>query len=450
MMGADFVEPDDQTHPPPRSLVDGSSDCRLRFLVASWSIGTSHVDRGVGGNGIPAAAWALHRSLAPRMEKWATARVASGKATQLTTAEISGTEWPVFGSAFYLMALESLQAEWEKDRAPGNEPRLMCRNSIEAVTQLVADPNHANWVKQHWGDQYLKHHNLFYRMLLISSFAAHERLLKTGKYVPFLRDQVETLSAELDSASSGLLNDYPGQCYHVDIAFAIRAIRNADSVLGTDHSAFVHRELRAFPPGVLPPYFADQATGKRGPQFEDVALRHFSSMLPSCGRNTQRVGKHCTIGISGRVAGGPQGYREFSRQFTAANGVGESYFDVDAGPVIAGFGTAASAFGIGSTRANGDSARARVLTLQALAVGWPVPSGGFFIPRLVSDEEHAPLLGECALLYALTQPTLRPLHNEIPIGVSGMVWMIMGLQICLGGLFASCAVRWWRRAGRIP
>jgi hypothetical protein len=177
-----------------------------------WPVGVlvrALCDRGIRGDGIPAAAWALHRSLAPRVEKWATERVASGKAAILGVEDISGTEWPLFGNAFYLMALENLQAEWKKNRGPGQEPRVMARKAIEAATRLVADPNHAHWVKQHWGDNYLKHHNLFYRMLLISSFAAHERLLGTGEYVPFLRDQVESLSAELDAAPSGLLNDYP-------------------------------------------------------------------------------------------------------------------------------------------------------------------------------------------------------------------------------------------------
>jgi hypothetical protein len=406
-------------------------------------------DRGTKGDGIPIAAWALHRSLSPRMEKWAADRLASGVAARLSTSDISGTEWPLFGNAFYLMALENLQSEWEKKRGPGKEPRVLAKAAIEAAAKIVADPNHAHWVKEHWGDKYLKHHNLFYRMLLISSFAAHERLLGTGEYVPFLRDQVESLSAELDAAPSGLLNDYPGQCYHVDIAFAVRAIRHADLVLGTDHSAFVQRELRAYPPGVLPPYFADQTTGESRSPVRGCStspfLIHAAALWPEHVEQWEQL--HNRDFWQSRWWA--VGYREFSYEYTAAHGMGESYFDVDSGPVIFGFGSAASAFGIGSSRANGDSSRARALTLQALAVSWPLPGGGLFLPRLVSDKVHAPLLGECALLYTLTQPALRPLHSSSVAIVPGMVWIIVLIQFALGLLCALCAIRWWRRAARI-
>lgn len=419
------------------------------FAWAAIALVRALFDRGVAGDGIPRAAWALHRSLAPRVEKWATERVASGKAATLAKHDISGTEWPLFGSAFYLMGIENLQAEWEKKKGPGKEPRLVAQAAIDASARLVADPNHAHWVKQHWGDNYLKHHNLFYRMLLISSFAAHERLRGTGEFVPFLRNQVESLSAELDAAPTGLLNDYPGECYHVDIAFAIRAIRHADQVLGTDHSAFVQRELRAYPPGVLPPYFVDQASGR--------------ALAPVRGCSTSPFILHAAYLWPEHVAKWEElynrdfwqrrwwaaGYREFSLEGAKEGKIGESYFDVDAGPVISGFGSAASAFGIGAARANGDMARAKVLTLQALAVGWPLPGGGLFLPRKVSNAVDAPLLGESGLLYALTQLALRPLQANETMPVPGMVWMIMAFQAFVAAVSTICAVRWWRRAARV-
>src|SRR5690606_13741654 len=42
------------------------------------------------------------------------------------------------------------------------------------------------------------------------------------------------------------LNDYPGECYPIDVLAAVGFIRRADEVLSTDHSAFVARALRAF------------------------------------------------------------------------------------------------------------------------------------------------------------------------------------------------------------
>src|SRR5262249_1570106 len=50
--------------------------------------------------GTPKAAWRLFRNLTPRYANWANERVARGKAEGMSIEDISGTEWPVFGSAF--------------------------------------------------------------------------------------------------------------------------------------------------------------------------------------------------------------------------------------------------------------------------------------------------------------------------------------------------------------
>ena len=61
-----------------------------------------------GGDAPPRFAYTWHRSLSPKYEKWARERVASGKAAGMSVNDISGTEWPVFGTVFYLWATESL------------------------------------------------------------------------------------------------------------------------------------------------------------------------------------------------------------------------------------------------------------------------------------------------------------------------------------------------------
>ena len=180
--------------------------------------------------------------LSPRYEAWAKARVHSGVAAGLGTEDVAGTEWPLFGSVFYLWATESLQEEYEQHPAVASEaPKIYARGAIEAAAALVADPNHAGWVKKYWGDKYLEKENLFYRMLLISALTSYQSLLGDTRYEAMLRGQVESLSRELDESPFGLLDDYPGQCFPIDIVPAIAAIRRADAVLGTDHSAFVAR-----------------------------------------------------------------------------------------------------------------------------------------------------------------------------------------------------------------
>jgi len=46
--------------------------------------------------------------------------------------------------------------------------------------------------------------------MLIQALTSRQNLLRDGRYLDILRDQVETLAADLDRSPFGLLNDYPG------------------------------------------------------------------------------------------------------------------------------------------------------------------------------------------------------------------------------------------------
>src|SRR5271163_1278169 len=60
--------------------------------------------------GMPKVAWKLCRNLSSPYAAWARSRVEGGQAESLSPQDVSGTEWPLFGSVFYLWALENLQA----------------------------------------------------------------------------------------------------------------------------------------------------------------------------------------------------------------------------------------------------------------------------------------------------------------------------------------------------
>ena len=47
-------------------------------------------------------------------------------------------------------------------------------------------------------------------MLVIAALTSHARLTGDKEYLPLLKDQVDSLSAELDASRHGLLDDYPG------------------------------------------------------------------------------------------------------------------------------------------------------------------------------------------------------------------------------------------------
>src|ERR1022692_1113316 len=217
--------------------------------------------------GVPKVAWRLYRNLTPRYATWAQARVAQGHAEGLSTSDISGTEWPLFGSVFYLWGIENLQTAWDAgDHSAGAEPKVFAKEAIIAASELVIDPKHSAWVKKHWGENYLHQENVFYRMLVIAALTSRKKLLHDGAHLDLLRDQVETFSKELDESKTGLLDDYPSECYPGDVMAALMCIKRADVVLGTDHSKMIGRALRGFTGASatrhqLPPYFAIARTG---------------------------------------------------------------------------------------------------------------------------------------------------------------------------------------------
>ena len=191
------------------------------LLFPGFAIVLSLLDPTLKQPGIPRMAWSLFLQLTPRYEQWARERIASGKAVGLSTSNIAGTEWPLFGSVFYLWSVDALQEEWDKNHSlMPTPPREYARQAIEASAALVIDPNHAAWVRRHWGDEYLHRENVFYRMLIISALTSESKLLGVTNHLPMLRDQVESLADELDKSPHGILNDYPFECYPTDVLMA--------------------------------------------------------------------------------------------------------------------------------------------------------------------------------------------------------------------------------------
>ncbi len=422
------------------------------FLYPGASVLRDLGDEALRGAGIPRAAWRLFADLSPRYERWARGRLRSSRASALPLSDIAGTEWPLFGSVFYLWAVEELQAAWERDRALApRAPRESARGAIEAAAALVLDPGQASWVKRHWGERdYLRRENVAYRMFLIAAATAEVKLLGERRHLPLLREQAEGLARELDASPSGLLDDYPGECYPGDVLTAIAAIRRADAVLGTDHRAFVARAWRGFSgraadPLGLPPYAADARSGRpRGPArgcSNSYVTLGAPELWPEQARRLYAL--HAQHFWQRRL--GADGFREFPR----AHAGGDWYADVDSGPVLAGHGFAASAFGVGAARVNGRFDHAHPLAAQMLAILWPLPGGTLGGARLLSSASDAPFLGEAAILYILTRqphPSARLVASRG--GLTPFVGVMLSLYLGGGALLLLAALRRARFARR--
>ncbi|MBL8078036.1 MAG: hypothetical protein JNM55_08755 [Anaerolineales bacterium] len=401
-------------------------------------------DPGLKAGNVPHFTFGWHRSLSRDYAVWAQERVASGEAAGLNINNISGTEWPVFGTVFYLSSTESLQQAWEKDPTLYPvAPAEYALDAIEASAALVADPGHAGWVRQHWGDDYLSRENLFYRMLLISGLTSYQKLTGNDQYEDLLREQVESLSKELDESAYGLLDDYPGQCYPVDILPAIAAIQRADKVLGTDHSQFVQRALRGFQGGVLdeetglPAYIADSRTGVGYGPARGAGISFMLIGAPELWPVTSQEWYANYENYFWKQTWATAGFREFSRDLSYGSWAG----DVDSGPILAGYGTAASAFGIGAARAFGRYDHSYPLSVEALSASWPLPDGTRLGPRMLSNLSDAPYIGEVSLLFALTR--LQITEGRVPTNgfVPASAYFGISFYLIMGIAFSRRALR---------
>ena len=410
--------------------------CLIPFGIVIYNL----QDPGLKNDEMPRFAYRWHRNLSEQLEPWAKERVALKKAENLSLNDISGTEWPIFSAVYYLWATEALQEAWEKDPSLSVEmPAVYAQDALEAAAALVADPNHAAWVKKHWGDDYLHQENLFYRMLLISGLTSYQNLLNDSKYETLLVNQVESLAQELDASPHGLLDDYPGQCYPIDILPAIAVIQRSGELLGQDYSSFVERSVRGFsgsrldPDTQLPAYIANSRTGEGIGPARGVGVSYMliwaPEVWPEVAADWYEKYEHHFWQENLLVSG----VREFSAESSKASWS----FEIDAGPIMAGYGTAASAFGIGAARANGRYDQAYPLSAEALVTFWPLADGTLLLTRPLSNFEEAPFIGETALLFNFTRlssvdtPPELALQARLPF----FVYLGLSLYLIMGSFF---------------
>lgn len=398
------------------------------FMIPGFMVIRNISDPALKEGEIPAEAWRLHKYLAPRYENYVKERIKSGKAGKIHYLNVPATEWPLFGSVFYLWATEHLQEAWENgDRSHSDiAPAIYAKDTIEACKDLLLDPVHHTWVKTHWGEDYMHQENVFFRSLIIAGLTSYEKLTNSGECIPLLIDQCDTLSAELDASPHGVLYDYPNECYPIDVFAAVAWIKRADQVTGKDHSDFVKRELRAFQKPYLDkkgliPWLVDPATaeqyggGSRG-IINSHVLIFAHEIYPEQGKKWYDIyEKHFW-----QKSWYGEGWREFYRDRPNS----EWTFDVDSGPIIGGFSPSANAFGVAAARVNGRMDHAYTLATQILTAAWPLPDGRLLGARLLSDWEHAPYLGETGILWQLTVTAPEGVEKIKGGNIAGSIYII--------------------------
>jgi hypothetical protein len=319
--------------------------------------------------------------------------------------------------------------------------------AIEAAAALVADPIHHTWVRQHWGTDYLHTQNVFFRSLLIAAFTSYERLTGNGRYHDMLVDQAKTLAEELDASPHGVLQDYPEECYPIDVLAAIGWIADSDSVTGLDHTAFLLRARRGFEgamadPRGLPPFFVeDYRTGRTDEPSRGTGNSWIFIFAPRLWPETARNWYDLYEQHFWQRRMLAAGFREFPKDMS-----GKDWgFDVDSGPILAGYSPAANAFAVAASRVNGRFDQAWPLAAQMLTASWPLPGGRLLGARLLSNPDHAPYLGESAILYFLTEQPAPGVQVRTGGFIPGFVYIGVGIYFLLSLFITVAAAASWRR-----
>ncbi|MBU2709649.1 hypothetical protein [Zooshikella harenae] len=408
-------------------------------------------DPGLQVDQVPRFAYRWHTAIANDFAPWANDRIDSQKASKLTTDNVSGTEWPMFSAVLYLWSTEALQENWETNpQFSKKAPKDYAKEAIDAAAKLIIDPNNASWVKAHWGSGYLHKENLFYRMLLIAGLTSYQKLSGNNQYEEVLIGQVTSLSKELDESPYGLLDDYPGECYPVDILPAIAVLNRAGELLGMDKSDFVERSLRAFEDDRLdnrtglPAYIANSKTGHGYGPARGVGISYMLIWAPELWPEVASAwyGKYEEhFWNEGSII---SGFFEFPRN----SGIDSFFFDVDAGPVISQYGVAASAFGIGAAKVNNQQQQFYPLATEALVASWPLPDGTLLLPRLLSNLADAPYIGESALLFTMTRQSLYPgSNNQVEHKLPYIVYLALVFYCCIGLIILRGSIKLVRSLG---
>lgn len=403
-------------------------------------------DRGLRSAGPSTFACSLQRSLSRRIPAYVDERISSGVAKTLNGSQITATESPVYGAFFYLQATANLQSAWERDHSLARvAPAVSGAEAIEASVRLMLDEGHAHWVKEYWGEDYLSEPNCFYRTLLIGSLTAHHQLTGDGRHLPLLRTVVDDLVADLDASPSGLVEDYPDQCFPCDVGVAIAMILKADEALGTDRKAWAQaafqRILAHYKPA-LPPYTADVRNGAPIQQTRGCTNGFFFSHVQTIDPPVSDALYQRYVDDFWQEKWGMAGWREFPKDSWKP----DLYFDADSGPVIGGFGTGSTGLGLGAARAQGDAERAGKLGAEMLVTSMPMIHGRLLFPWLVSDHEHAPYFAEICLLHQLSLLPAEAAGEGRRAAIPPLMWATLAIVTLL--YYGTIRLGWRLVVGR--
>ena len=380
-----------------------------------------------------------------KYNSWAREYLDTRHATTLNSSLVAQTEWPMFGSMFFLLTAEELQSQQKIDIKQKN-----ISQAISNAINIITSPDTATWVKKKWkysyfktGKSYLEKENVFYRMLLIMGIASYEKITFNKEHHYLLEQQAQSLFTELLNAPFHLGDDYPNQCYPVDVLMAIGAIKKATEV-GVDvdinvlSKAFMHMINDKTSQKIqLPPFQMNAKTAEILQSPRGCGTSGMFPFVPMLDINMSKQWYKTYTKHFWKETPYMVGFREFPKGYS-------SFMDVDSGPVIFDIGSVASLFGIGASKSVGQLNHTVPLTIETIAYAWPTPFG-FLIPSVAGKlAVNSWSLGEVALLFSMTRPiyadNIIAFNGSIPLSV----WGILFIFFILGTGFIFLEIRYIR------
>ena len=251
-------------------------------------------------------------------------------------------------------------------------------------------------------------HSLFLDGEIALMLASRRILEEKPEYKPLLTERVNAIAERFKQSPRMLLESYPNECWMFDHVVALDAIRMADYLDGSDHSALTRdwvamakKKLVHPESGLLISSFTTDAQFLDGPEGSTIwMVAHCLQLLDEdFARDQYERARHelgaVTLGF---------GYaHEWPKSW-------DGPADIDSGPVIPVFNISAGSSGMAFIGASafGDEKFLSSLAATLDFAGFPSRQGGL-LKYCASNQ-----VGDAALLYAAT---LGPLWQKVKAGV---------------------------------
>jgi hypothetical protein len=326
---------------------------------------------------------------------------------ELKKMRASNAEWDFMGRSYLVWSLANMAL-----RDPASKPLYLrtMDQIIDETLRLEKQEGMYFFLMPYAKDRhYLVQpaHSLFLDGEIALMLASRRVVEEKPEYQPLLTGRVNAIVGRFQKSPQLLLESYPDQCWMFDHCVALDAIKLADYLDGSDHSALIHdwlamakQKLVDPKSGLLISSFMTDGTPLDGPEGSTIWMVAHSLQLldEDFARDQYRRARkelgEITLGF-GYAHEWPKSWK------------GEA--DVDSGPIVPVFeisaGSSGMAFIGASTFDDGEFLASLAATLDF--AGFPSRTGG----RLKYCASNQ--VGDAALLYAAT---LGPLWQKVKTG----------------------------------